>query len=287
MTSIPAIRQIIRAFARAPARPSVLTLIIPDRTEIPGYVPPKVEGGHRCATLWGTEATYTKGRPDWHKLAATWTDPAQLKRALALANAAPEGARAVLLSGMHGNTDGDWWLNAPRVGNDAWYHGWNAALDALAREMRRMGFPRDTLIIGQSEHYPASRWFRPWLGLYPYANYNVVAAHDPADRWYGPDQVAPAALASCPGPYWTDHSIPFGSMGGILHTMAACRAAGSELVPFVTEPVPGEEKAWQLMVESFAALGGVRRMILFANHNGNLNDHKGRIEAAWPVKAGG
>lgn len=285
--TIARVTRLVRAPV-APVKPSGLTLIIPDRPEIGGYEPPKVEGGHRCAALWAERYCIgNNGHPLWAKMANWYTDPAQLTHALALVHAAPEGARAVQLVGLHADTS--WWSNSPPVHSKAWYLGWQGALDALGTEMRRMGFPPDTLIIGQSEHYPVRAWFPAGgkVGDYHFGCYNVVASRDDHDRWFGPDQVAASARVSMPGMYWIDHSLPFNSIGGIMYTMAACRAAGSELIPFITEPMPGEEKAWQLMLEAFAALGGVRRMVLFAEHVGDLKDHKNRIEAAWPVKAGG
>lgn len=254
-------------------------LIIPDRPDIKGYVPPAIPGSSRCAALWGWDWPKDPRATDWRYVAERYIQHEQLILATEHIRQSDPGGRAVLLVGHHANTAG-WTGDPPPVGSLEWHHGWFEAIRLLAARMQKMHVPLDTLIICQSEHYP----LMPWLDYavraalpYPLLNYWAHSNPEPAYKHsYAPGHRAGVCT------YAPDHqtyTIEF------LKDMLLPRAP--EIIPFVTEPKVNDPR-WPKSME-LLRLAGVQRCVLFADHRGGTADlaaRKAAIEAAWPATVG-
>lgn len=265
-----------------------MNLIVPERPDIAGYVPPNDPSptpcrrpNHgcsfvRCGTLgilWPRDAYMCSW---WHIHRVFMYDDARITDAVHQINAAPTGARAVLLTGLHADTT-HWTGNPPPVGSRAWYIGWEQAVYGLARELSERDAPSDTLIIGQSEHHPLSSWLVPMqraASPFKFINYQASVGNV-----HTPHVHVPQATASMPCLYWTDHRTL-----GIEHVattlLADIGATARPVVPWVTEPVPGDEANWHAALK-LCAVAGVETAVLFANHHGDIAANKAAIEREW------
>lgn len=254
-----------------------MKLIVPDRPDIVRYVPPTGPSFVRCGTLgivWPRDAYMCSW---WHIHRVFTYDDARLDDAVQNINAAPSGARAVLLTGLHANTADYWTGQPPPVGSRAWYIGWEQAVYALARELSERGARDDTIIIGQSEHHPLRDWLTPMQrAASPFTFINYQASVGNA---HTPHVYVPGAAASMPCLYWTDHRTL-----GIEHVattlLADIGATARPVVPWVTEPVPGDEANWHAALK-LCAVAGVETAVLFANHHGDMAANKAAIEREW------
>lgn len=249
-----------------------MKLIAPQRPDIPGYAVPAGPDIHPCALITGFPWPSDHRAANWCYLPRAFTIDKQVSEAERLAKAAPEGARAVVLAGLHADT-GAWVGEPPPAGTVAWYTGWEQAVYALSREMVHRGVPQDTLIIGQSEHHPLGRWIdTAYEAAYPFQFCNYFALSDPES----PHVYAPGH-AAMPGLYATDHRTY-----SLDHVAKWLRGHPREVIPWITEPVVGDETNWKTAL-NICQLLGANRAVLFADHRepAKLPERKAALEQAF------
>lgn len=248
-----------------------MKLIVPLRPDIPGYAPPQGSDIHPCAVLgprWPADAHML----DWKRIDDFFThDEIRLRIAIEHVRAAPPGARAVVLTGLHADTS-SWKNDPPPVGSLDWYAGWDRAIEYLAGALVSRA-PRDTLIIGQSEHHPLGRWIdTAYEAAYPFQFCNYFALSDPES----PHVYAPGH-AAMPGLYATDHRTY-----SLDHVAKWLRGHPREVIPWITEPVVGDETNWKTAL-NICQLLGANRAVLFADHRepAKLPERKAALEQAF------